>query len=374
MEEGALRNIYESAIDTDPIYVFFTSGSTGIPKGVIGCHRSVINYIEQLSDVLGFGEDTVFGNQTPLYFDASMKEIYPVLKFGATAYLIPKDLFMYPVKLIEFLNKYQVNTICWVASALEMISAFGTFKVIVPKYLRTIAFMGEIFSIKQFNQWKNMLSNVEFINLYGPTEGTGVCCYYRVNREFALEEVMPIGKPFKNTEIILLNANNERAKKGEDGEICIRSTSLSLGYYNDPERTKAVFIQNPLNKNYPEIIYKTGDIGRYDNRGELIFVSRKDYQIKHMGHRIELGEIEVNVNMMEDVERACCIYDQVKNKIVLYYMGKSLENEMANLLKGKLPRYMRPNHIIKLEKIPFTPNGKIDRKLLKETYQNKIGK
>lgn len=368
IDEGALRTIYDKAIDTDPIYIVFTSGSTGIPKGVAACHRSVIDYIEQLSEVLEFNEDTVFGNQTPLYFDACLKELYPTLKFGATTWLIPREHFMFPIKLVEYLNEHRVNTICWVVSALTMISAFGTFRTITPKYLRTVAFGSEVFPIRQFNSWKEVLPEAKFINLYGPTEGTGMCCYYKVNREFAADDVIPIGRPFKNTEIILLNEQNKRAADGEVGEICIRGTSLTLGYYNNFEKTNEVYVQNPLNTAYPELIYRTGDLGRYNEFGELTFVSRKDYQIKHMGHRIELGEIEVNVNMLDGVKIAGCIYDNTKGRIVLYYVGDLNEKEMATALKGKLPRYMIPNNIIRLEEMPFTANGKIDRVTLRNRY------
>ena len=370
VQTEALAAIRAKAIDTDPIYVVFTSGSTGIPKGVVACHRSVLDYIEQLSETLEFNENTVFGNQTPLYFDACLKELYPTLKFGATTYLIPKSLFMFPVKLVEFLNEHKINTICWVVSALTMISAFGTFKKVVPEYLHTIAFGSEVFPIKQFRIWKETLPNARFTNLYGPTEGTGMCCFYKVNREFELDEAIPIGRPFKNTEIILLNENDKRAAEGEPGEICIRGTSLTLGYYNNPEKTAEVFVQNPLNTAYPELIYRTGDIGKYNQYGELVFVSRKDYQIKHMGHRIELGEIEVNVNMMDAIKLSGCIYDNEKGKIVLYYVGDMEAGELTKILREKLPRYMLPNYIEKLEEMPLTPNGKINRVFLKEKYKN----
>lgn len=366
----ALREIYDKTIDTDPIYIVFTSGSTGVPKGVAACHRSVLDYIEQLSEVLEFDGDTVFGNQTPLYFDACLKELYPTLKFGATTYLIPREHFLFPVKLVEYLNEHRINTICWVVSALTMISAFGTFRTVRPQYLRTVAFGSEVFPIKQFNRWREALPEAKFINLYGPTEGTGMCCYYKVNREFEANEVIPIGRPFKNTDIILLNERNERAAEGEEGEICIRGTSLTLGYYHNFEKTNEVYVQNPLNDAYPELIYRTGDLGRYNEYGELVFASRKDYQIKHMGHRIELGEIEVNVNMLEEVKIAGCIYDNTKGRIVLYYVGDLDEKEMATALKDKLPRYMIPNHIIRLEKMPFTANGKIDRVTLRGWYTN----
>ncbi len=369
IKEEVIQGIREAAIDTDPIYVVFTSGSTGIPKGVVACHRSVIDYIESLSEVLEFNEDTVFGNQTPLYFDACLKELYPTLKFGATTYIIPKSLFMFPLKLVEFLNEYKINTVCWVVSALTMISSFKVFDKLIPNYLHTVAFGSEVFPIKQFNIWKKTLPNAKFTNLYGPTEATGMCCYFKVERDFEEDEVLPIGRPFKNTEIILLNNNNKIPAKGELGEICVRGTSLTLGYYKAFEKTNEVFVQNPLNDAYPELIYRTGDLGKYNERGELMFVSRKDYQIKHMGHRIELGEIEVNVNMIEGIKSACCIYDKEKEKIVLYYVGDVSTKEIASSLKEKLPRYMIPNSIEALETMPLTANGKINRVLLK-SYLN----
>ena len=226
-DDDILQEIRDNSYDVDPIYVLFTSGSTGVPKGVVGHHRGVIDYIESLSDVLGFGEDTVFGNQTPLYLDACMKEMYPTMKFGATTYLIPKEYFMLPVKLVEYLNENKINTICWVVSALTMISAFGTFDTVKPEYLHTIAFGSEVFPIKQFNLWKETLPSAEFYNLYGPTEATGMSCYYHAERLFEEKEVIPIGRPFKNTQILLLDKEGKEVNKGETGEICIRGTCLT---------------------------------------------------------------------------------------------------------------------------------------------------
>ena len=369
IDEGALLQIRDRQIDTDPIYIVFTSGSTGVPKGVMACHRSVLDYIEHLCDVLKFDENTVFGNQTPLYFDACLKEVYPTLKYGATTYIIPKQLFMFPIKLVEFLNQFKINTVCWVVSALTMISAFRTFEKVIPEHLHTIAFASEVFPIKQFNLWRAALPKARFINLYGPTEVTGICCYYEVDREFSLDETMPIGRPFKNTDIILLDENNKEPAQGEQGEICVRGTSLTLGYYRNPEKTNESFVQNPLNDIYPELIYRTGDLGKYNARGELEFAGRKDYQIKHMGHRIELGEIEVIVNMHEQVDTACCIFDNVKKKIVLYYVGEIDSKDITTYIKEKLPRYMVPNVIKKLDTMPLTPNGKINRNLLKQQYE-----
>jgi acyl-CoA synthetase (AMP-forming)/AMP-acid ligase II len=250
-----------------------------------------------------------------------------------------------------------------------MISAFGALEKEVPKFLHTIAFGSEVFPIKQYNLWKKHLPDARFINLYGPTEATGMSCYYEVNREFGLDEMIPIGRPFRNTEILLLDENNQIPKQGEAGEICIRGTSLTLGYYNNFEKTGEVFVQNPLNSAYPELIYRTGDLGRYNEYGELMFVSRRDNQIKHMGHRIELGEIETAANQMDQLKSACCIFDPEKKKIVLYYVGDIMPSEAAGYLKEKLPRYMIPNVFEALERMPLTANGKINRTLLKEKYQ-----
>ena len=139
VNDQALSDIRRKAIDTDPIYIVFTSGSTGIPKGVVACHRSVIDYVESLTEVLRVNEDSVLANQTPLYFDACLKELFSSLKCGATTYLVPKALFMFPIKLVEFLNEYKINTVCWVVSALTMISSMKTFDKVVPKYLHTVA-------------------------------------------------------------------------------------------------------------------------------------------------------------------------------------------------------------------------------------------
>jgi len=366
IEEAALAQIRRNQLDIDPIYIVFTSGSTGVPKGVMGCHRAVIDYIENLCPVLDIDENTLFGNQTPLYFDACLKEIIPTLKFGASTCLIPKQLFMFPVQLVDYLNEQKINTLCWVVSALTMISSLGTFDKQKPLFLKTVAFASEVFPIRQLKLWRSAVPHARFVNLYGPTETTGICCYYEVDREFSEEEVLPVGRPFPNTGILLLDEENRQPEPGQQGEICIRGTRLTLGYYRDPERTTAAFVQNPLNPDIPEWIYRTGDLGRFNERGELIFLGRRDQQIKHMGHRIELGEIESVVCVCPEIRQCCCVYDHEKKRLVLCYTGAAATAELAAYLKSKLPRYMVPNQLRKFAALPLTPNGKIDRRLLTE--------
>ena len=363
----ALASIRAKQSSTDAIYVAFTSGSTGTPKGVVACHRSVIDYTEALCEALPFSENTVFANQTPLYFDAPLKEIMPTIKLGATTYFVPKMLFSFPIRLVEYLDQYRINTVCWVVSALVQISSLGALESHAPQFLTTVCFGSELFPRKQYDLWRAALPNARFFNLYGPTEATGMSCYWAAERELSDDEPIPIGRPFDNTDIILLDENNKQAN---EGEICIRGTCVTMGYYNDPEKTAAVFVQNPLNTAFGELIYRTGDIGRLNDYGELVFLCRKDSQIKHMGHRIELGEIEAAALKNESLSRACCVYDDNAKRIVLYYVGTVEEKALLMHLNGLVPRYMLPAEIIKLDAMPLTPNGKIDRKGLKERAQS----
>ncbi len=369
-DKALLSDIRRKSIDTDPIYIVFTSGSTGTPKGVTGCHRALIDYAEALCPVIGATEESVFGMQVPLYVDACMKELLSVIRCGSTAYLMPQSIFMFPVKAIEYLNRYKVNTLCWVASALTMISGLGGFEETVPEHLHTVCFGSEVFPIKQLRAWKKACPDAEFINLYGPTEATGMSFYYRVEDRFfdESEEIaaVPIGKPFDNTGYLLLRDDDTEAAKGERGEICIRGTALTLGYYDDPERTAAAFTQNPLNTHYPELIYRTGDLAVETESGDLVFVSRKDNQIKNMGHRIELGEIESCAVMCEGVESACCIFSKEAGKLYMYYMGTAEERSLQKYLRAELPRHMLPTKVRKTDTLPLLPNGKIDRNKLTE--------
>ncbi len=363
IDEAALQAVREHQLDTDPIYIVFTSGSTGIPKGVVACHRSVIDYTEALSAALEFTEDNIFANQTPLFFDAPLKELMPVIKLGATAYLVPKKYFSFPMSLCDFLNEHRINTVCWVVSALTMISSMGLLEKNPPRYLTTVAFGSEVFPRPQYDAWRRALPNAKFFNLYGPTEATGMSCYWEA-RELEPDEPIPIGRPFRNTEVILLDENGKPAADGVPGEIYLRGTCVTLGYFNNPEKTREAFVQNPLQNAYPETVYRTGDLGVVNRRGELVFLCRRDAQIKHMGHRIELGEIEAAAAKCEGVRRAACVYDREAQVIRLYYMGTVAPDVLQGSLRTHLPRYMLPGFCRALEALPQTPNGKLDRRAL----------
>lgn len=365
----ALKAVRDSAIDTDPLYAIFTSGSTGVPKGVLVCHRSVIDLIENFAETFDFDDTRVFGNQAPFDFDVSVKDIYSCIRNGGSMHVIPKLFFSFPAKLIACINERKINTIIWATSALRIIENLNALEKTLPETLKTIMFSGEVMPNKVLNYWRNKLPDVNYVNLYGPTEITCNCLYYKVDRPFNDEDALPIGIPFKNTDILLLDGDNLITEPGVKGEICVRGTSLAHGYYNNPEKTAEAFCQNPLNKAYPELIYRTGDLAKYGEDGLIYFVSRKDYQIKHMGHRIELSEVEIAINSLPYIDAGCCIYDKPNEQIVLFYQSANeCEREIMKDGTKLLPKYMMPNRFIHFTELPMTKNAKIDRVKLKGEY------
>jgi len=368
----SLETIRTRQIDTDPLYIVFTSGSTGEPKGVVANHRSVINYIDDLTSILGIDESTVFGNQTPLYLDASLKEVYSVLKCSAAAFLIPKSHFMFPVRLISYLNEFKINTICWVSSALSIVAGLGTFDQIKPEFLHTIAFGSEVFQVKQFNVWLNSLPNARFFNLYGPTEATGMSSFYKIDNNNPPENVIPIGRAFPNTDVFLAKGDEEITEPDIEGIIYIRGAGISAGYYDDAAKTSDVFVQNPIQSNYHEIVYNTGDVGKYNENLDLVYVCRNDFQIKRHGYRVELMEIEQVSSEINGVSSAISVYSSRFDSISMFFIGDITEKELLKALRAKLPNYMLPNLITKLDFIPKQDNHKIDRAHLLKLAEDRL--
>lgn len=356
-------------IDTDPLYVIFTSGSTGEPKGIAVSHRSVIDFIEEFTDQFDMDENEVFASQAPFDFDVSVKDIYSTIKCGATMQIVPKAKFSFPTMLIDYLCERKVTTVVWAVSALCIISGFRSFSYKIPTTIKKVLFSGEAMPIKQLNYWKKYLPDVKYVNLYGPTEITCNCTFYEIPQGPFEGEALPIGRAFTNERIVLLKEDGTTTKTpNEQGEICVVGSALSLGYYNSPVETANAFVKNPEQTAYEEKMYKTGDLGFYDEDGLLQFCGRKDYQIKYMGHRIELGEIETATLTLKGVSRAVCIFEEKKQKIFMFCQSEIEPAEINTYLRTKLPAFMIPHHIVVVKAMPLTENGKVNRKKLMEEF------
>ena len=370
IDEATLKKVREDMIDLDIAYILFTSGSTGAPKGTVVNHRSLISYIDWVTEEFGFDENTVFGSQTPLYFSMSVTDFYSTIKCGCTYNIIPKTLFSFPINMVNYLNENKINTIYWVPTALSILSNWKVFDVQKPQYLHTVLFAGEVMPTKQLNYWMKSLESVKFANLFGPTEATDICTFYVVDREFSDTDSLPIGKHCDNCNVFILKEDGTEATVGEEGELYVRSSFVASGYFDNPEKTKAAFVQNPLNPYYPEIVYKTGDLVKMNDRGEILYISRIDFQIKRSGYRIELGEIEAAANGLDRIKGCACVYDKDSEKLVLFYEGKKSDKELVyEQVKNNVPVYMLPDEVIRIKELPKNANGKIDRIQLLKIYQ-----
>ena len=360
----ALATLRRRALDTDLAYVLFTSGSTGAPKGVAVQHRSVLAYSAWVSGRFGFDETTVLGNQTPLYFSMSVTDVYGALRSGACVQFLPKRLFSFPVQLLEGMAARGVNTIYWVPSAMGIVANWKALDYTAPPPLRTVLFAGEVMPTAKLNYWRAHYPAALFANLYGPTETTDICAYYVLDRDFADDEPLPIGYACENCGLLILK-DGRPAGAGEEGELCARGSFLAAGYYDLPEKTAERFPQNPAQPHYPERIYRTGDLVKQNERGELLYCGRIDHQIKHMGYRIEPGEVETAAYGQDKLESCVCLYDAPRDRLVLFYQAKrDITEALRARLTERLPAYMRPAVCRRVKQMPQNQNGKIDRAAL----------
>ena len=367
-----LQAVRERHLDTDPLYVNFTSGSTGVPKGVLICHRSVIDFIGTFARQFGIRPDDVIGNQAPFDFDVSVKDLYSAMLTGAKLVLIPRPLFTTPAPLLDFLCEQNVTVMIWAVSALCLVSAFHGLDYRVPDRVRMVMFSGEVMPPGRLKDWMEHLPEADFINLYGPTEITCNCTWHRIDRDRDYSDGIPIGRSFPNEETFLLDEKDQEiTRPGVTGEICVRGTAVGLGYWNMKEQTRARFREDPRTPEYASIIYCTGDLGRFNESGELLFCGRKDDQVKYMGHRIELAEIELTMNRIPGVERSCCIFDEKKDRLHGFYCGAIERKELAAALKEQLPVFMVPGRLHRVDALPVTGRGKIDRRALRDSLDRK---
>ena len=355
--------------DEAPLYMVYTSGSTGKPKGVLKSHGAMRSYIAAFAERFGLTGEEIIGNQNPFFFDAAAKDLYYMACLGASLEVIPSEKFIFPVRLVEYLNQRRISYICWVPTALAIVTQLNTFRQLLPETLRHVFFVGEPFPIKQLHKWLSTLPELHYVNLYGSTELAGICCAYEIPRG-ELPQTLPMGRPLPNCRVFLRGEAGFVTEPGVLGELWIVSPALALEYWGDPEKTAAVFTEETLPDGSRARVLRSGDLAEYDGAGNLVFVSRKDFQIKHMGRRIELGEIETVADSLPEIARCCCLYNDVKKRIELFCeLNPGVEAEgkaIQSLLRPLLSDYMLPARVHVLDKLPLNPNGKLHRQAMRE--------
>jgi len=376
---GPVRPPVYSNIDADAAYILYTSGSTGSPKGVTISHLNVISYIDWATEYFAIREEDRILSTAPFHFDMSTFDIYTALKAGATLCIAPERLLLFPNKLLDLIEKEGVTLWKGVSSLLMYLSSTGSLKEGRIPSLEKILFGGEVLATKHLMNWMQHYPSKRFYNVYGPTEATGIsACYPVVKLPEAANEPIPIGKACSNTEIFVLTEENRLAEVGVTGELCIRGSGLSLGYWDDEEKTARAFVRNPLGCTQTDRIYRTGDLGRLREDGVFEYLGRKDFQIKYMGYRIELFEIEQAILAQDNIHQAAVVLcDSNQSEVpelVAFIAGPGLlDLDLITEELGRVvPSYMVPKRIIPMPEIPLTDRGKTDRIALQAYYQKAI--
>jgi amino acid adenylation domain-containing protein len=362
----------------DPAHIVFTSGSTGVPKGVLTTHSNVIHFVDWGVRYFGIGPLDRVSAHSPLHFDLSMFDMFGAFGAGAQLHQVPPELSLMPHKLAAFIRDSELTQWLSVPSLLHYMAKFDVVRFHDFPSLRRLLWCGEVFPTPGLIYWMKRLPHATFTNLYGPTEATIASSYYQVPRcPESDREPIPIGTPCPGEELLILDEKLQAVPAGIVGDLYIRGVGLSRGYWQDPEKTSAAFLSLPRDNGPSDRIYKTGDLAKVGEDGLFYFLGRADSQIKSRGYRIEPGEIEAALSALEGLQQCavvaiptegfegqaiCCAYSQLPGASVT-------PAELQEQLNRLLPSHMLPAHWMLLDQMPANASGKIDRKKLQELFQ-----
>jgi amino acid adenylation domain-containing protein len=361
------------AIESDPAYLLYTSGSTGNPKGVILSHRHARTFVDWGVKAFSVSCEDRLSNHAPLHFDLSVFDIYVALSAGACVIIVPDDVAPFPVELARWIEEHGITTWYSVPSALVRLLLHGKLERYAYSALRTVLFAGEVFPMKYLREVMTRLAGARFYNLYGPTE-TNVCTFCEVPHDLPVDaSEIPIGQACANTDVFAIDAAGNRVETGGTGELYVRGPALLLGYWGLAEQTRAALGANPLQSAYPEPVYRTGDLVRLAEDGSYYFIGRRDHMVKSRGYRIELGEIEQAVYQHASVREfvVLALPDEevgarLHGVVAPVDGGKITDRELQAFCAARLPRYMIPETFTVREELPKTSTGKIDRVTLQK--------
>ncbi|MCW8999088.1 MAG: amino acid adenylation domain-containing protein, partial [Kangiellaceae bacterium] len=362
-------------LSIDIAYVLFTSGSTGVPKGVMIPHKAIIDYIDWCVETYHITSDDVVANHAPLYFDNSTFDIYTAFKSGATLHLVHDELNAVIPRLVSWIKEREISVFFCVPSVLTMLLKSRRLKPDSMDKVKHLICAGEVLPRDVLDAWMEMYPHIQFTNMYGPTEIT-VDCSYHIMQARPSEDCLsiPIGKSRNNMELFIRTEDGSLTQEvGAIGELLVRGTSVAYGYLGDEEKTQKAFIQNPSHNIFHDPLYCTGDLVKLDENGDFLFLGRADDQIKYLGYRIELGEIESSLNAVAGVSEGVVVFNDCDDEslreigaLVSFASELSL-SELNQELNNRLPGYMVPTKVKILDgEYPRTPNGKYDRKKIKQ--------